>query len=579
MKNEQKKRAKMGEGVGLSKPTKAAPHSAGAGRASVQSRLLGKILMMVGETNGITLEDTLELLLSPHLKDDDPEVVSLIADFQEQLNYFQIESTDIYSLLRHPFARALYEFFRRFPLPYREEHIHLTGSLNASFVYPRLQQLLDGPYAREIEQKIKAVYGEHAWPIRDEEHVAQLLRLPEGDEFDRYLQILMLPKLILVDRKAHQDAAYHMAKTLYENYNVGRVRLKFTLSRVNSVSEAEMIPGAENVTAEDVALGLYEGFMAYKMEQPDFDFVLAPCFRKEGDYYDKSRFSSKSEHILQQIQEILEILDRYPHLKPYLCEVDTVGSEKDFYRKAHFADLQSGFRKLQYRGFFIRSHHGETWRTLRHGIQAVDNAMNIWQIDSLEHGLSLGINPNYYFHSLYQRVLKWNSRGEAIIPGTPEHFEVSDMIWGNNFDVCDKLLRGEPLQPDEVTAFTKAKFHTAREVEQYQHDVLNRMIQKKVSLVSLPSSNYKLTSCFEDFKDHPFTWWEKKGVSLAVGTDNYVTLGTDFIQEMLILLFTDPAGLKIMKLLMVSTGETRRPYLSNLLWQMCSAWIENEPES
>ena len=54
------------------------------------------------------------------------------------------------------------------------------------------------------------------------------------------------------------------------------------------------------------------------------------------------------------------------------------------------------------------------------------------------------------------------------------------------------------------------KFHNAREIEHYQHDVLNRMINKKVSLVALPSSNLKLTGCFPDYKDHPFSWWEKK---------------------------------------------------------------------
>ena len=31
-------------------------------------------------------------------------------------------------------------------------------------------------------------------------------------------------------------------------------------------------------------------------------------------------------------------------------------------------------------------------------MQAVDNAMNIWHIDTLEHGVSLGVNPNFYFH-------------------------------------------------------------------------------------------------------------------------------------------------------------------------------------
>ena len=65
-----------------------------------------------------------------------------------------------------------------------------------------------------------------------------------------------------------------------------------------------------------------------------------------------------------------------------------------------------------------------------------------------------------------------------------------------------------------------------------------------------------------------YMWWEKKGVPLGIGTDNYVTLDTNFIQELLIVLFTDPQGLKLTKLLMVATGEERRPYLSHLLWQM-----------
>jgi adenosine deaminase len=94
------------------------------------------------------------------------------------------------------------------------------------------------------------------------------------------------------------------------------------------------------------------------------------------------------------------------------------------------------------------------------------------------------------------------------------------------------------------------------------------MLDKQISLVALPSSNLKLTGSFPDYKDHPFSWWEKKGVELGVGTDNYVTLQTNFIQELLLILFSDPQNLKITKLLMVATRETRRPYISHLLWLM-----------
>jgi len=94
------------------------------------------------------------------------------------------------------------------------------------------------------------------------------------------------------------------------------------------------------------------------------------------------------------------------------------------------------------------------------------------------------------------------------------------------------------------------------------------MIDKGVGLTSLPSSNKKLSGTITDYKNHPFSWWEKKEVKQAIGTDNYITLGTNFIREMMILLLSDPKNLKIMKLLMVATGEDRRPYLSKNLWDM-----------
>lgn len=262
------------------------------------------------------------------------------------------------------------------------------------------------------------------------------------------------------------------------------------------------------------------------------------------------------------------MIERYPELAGCLNEVDTVGDEREMFRKEHFFELQNGFRKLQYKGFKIRSHHGETWHTLKKGIQAVDNAMNIWHIDTLEHGISLGINPNRYFHELYQRSIRQNIEKKPILPNTPDYKEIMDLDWGVHKHVADKLLRGETLAEKERTQFLKVKFHTAREVEQYQHDVLNRLIQKQVSLVSLPSSNNKLTGRLQDYKDHPFSWWEKKNVQLGVGTDNYITLNTNYIQEMLILLLTDAQNLKLTKLLMVTTGETRRPFISQLLWKM-----------
>ncbi len=535
---------------------------------SLTMDLVQSLKEIISETNGLNLSDTLELMVNSESVRHKPHVQKLAHEFRNLLFQFQSDQIEMPTLLHHPMAKGLFRFFKDFPLSYRDEHTHLTGALSGEFIFPRLKKILEGPQRKIYEEKIKAIYGEGSLPIRTVEDVDRLLKLKIDERFSRYLSILMLPKLLLTDRQAHRDAAFHLATELYGKFNVGFIRLKFTLSRASN-DESEKVPGLESVTEEDVVLGLYDGFMDFKKKVPHWDFVLAPSFRKEASAFDNVKFATKKEHFISQVNTILDLLAKHPQLVPYMNEVDTVGNEVELYRKSHFQDMKTGFRKLQYRGFRIRSHHGEIFKTLRRGIQAVDNAMNIWRIDTLEHGLSLGINPNFYFHSLFQRVLKWNRRGEGIRAGTPEFNEVSEMDWSErSVFIRDKLIKGELLNEEEILLFTKAKFHTAREVEIYQHDVLDRMIDKGVTLVSLPSSNNKLTHTVEDYKDHPFSWWEKKGVILGVGTDNYVTLDTNFIQELLIVLFADPQGIKITKLLMIATGEHRRPFLSHYLWQM-----------
>ncbi len=533
------------------------------------TELYKELTQIISVTNGISLGDSIDLILSSDLKQRDLKTYNLFSDFYNLLNRYQSRESDIHDLLAHPVSQGLIEFFKSFPLRYNEEHCHLTGALSADFVYPRLQKLLSGPNKKAYEKKIVEIYGEKALPIDSVEKLSSLISIEEKEGFSQYLKILYLSKIVLTDRKAHEDAAYHMASELYTKYNIGSIRLKFTMSRVTT-SEDQVL-GSEDISSEDVVLGLFDGFQKFRKLHPDFNFVLSPSFRKEANFFDSKNFATRKDHFMSQVNEILNLLEKYPVLIPHLNEVDTVGDERDLYRKSHFAELQAGFRKLHYRGFKIRSHHGETWRTLKKGIQAVDNAMNIWHIDTLEHGISLGINPNKYFHHIFQKVLVKNRAGEKILPAEPNYQELEEMEWGNSPGIFDKLKNGNILTETDCTLFLKAKFHTAREVEHYQHDVLNRMIQKNVTLVALPSSNKKLTGQFEDYKDHPFSWWEKKNVQLGVGTDNYITLRTNFLEEMVILLLTDPEQLKITKLLMVTTGETKRPHISHLLWKMRKA--------
>ncbi|MEO8035351.1 MAG: hypothetical protein ABI837_13025 [Acidobacteriota bacterium] len=534
---------------------------------AVAPRLTRLFTQIISETSGLSLDDTLALTEQSVQPQQDADLGVLIREFHILVGRFRMNDTPIETLLDHPVAHGLAGFFRAFPIPFRDEHIHLTGSLAAEFVFPRLEPLLHGPNRSLYEAKIAQVYGPGSLPINSAADVDRLIRLGDNDRFDRYLKILYLPKLILSSREAHRDAAYHMASRLYRSSNVGSLRLKFTLFR-ETTDPSEQIPGLESLTPEDVVMGLYEGFRSFQQEVPAFRFILSPSFRKEASFYDATKYSSKGASFNAQVQQIIELLKHHPELRDVVNEVDTVGNERGFYRKAHFQEMRVGMRKLQAYGFRTRSHHGETWNTLRQGVQAVDNAMNIWHVDAIEHGLSLGINPNFYFHSMLQRLLKANRRGEPISAASREFTELEDMDWSGREEIRARLLRGDPLTEAQATLATKTKFHHASEIEHYQHDVLNRMIDKRLTLVSLPSSNKKLTGALADYKDHPFSWWEKKGLRLGVGTDNDITLSTSFIREMLILLFTDPLELKITKLLIVTTGETRRQHLSHLLWQM-----------
>ncbi|MEE2960164.1 MAG: hypothetical protein VYA34_05420 [Myxococcota bacterium] len=514
----------------------------------------------VAETNGINIVDTLELLCkAPEVKNS-LKVINLVSEFRQLILEYQFGTVSIETLLEHQVSTAIESFFSGFPLKYHEEHIHLTGSLTADFLFEGFQDVLSGEHGEAYQQRIDDIFGPQE--ITSAQELDQLIRLRDDDLFDRYLRVLELPAMVLKDGEAHRKAAYHMARTLYTHYNVGNLKLKFTFARVAADPRIKVTPSRE------VVQGLFEGFNSFKQEVGDFDFSLSPSFRKEASYFDKSRFGSKKEAFDQSVTDLLALIDEHPELAANLNEVDTVGNERNLFRKDHFRDMQPGFRRLQRRGFQIRSHHGEVWKTLSKGIQAVDNAMNIWDIDNLEHGLSLGINPNYYFHSLYQRVSDNNEKSIALTEGTRDYDEISDMVWKHDSEVPELLIQGKPLTVSQQTAFSKAKFRTALEIERYQHDVLNRMIHKNISLVALPSSNKKLTENFVDYKDHPFSWWEKKGLRLGVGTDNYVTLNTHFIREMLILLYTDSENLKITKLLMMTTKENRRPMLSDLLWHM-----------
>ena len=149
-------------------------------REQLVDQLHYHLVHMIAETNGLTLDNTLELLSRSPLLNGKEYVRDSVSEFREILAAFQVNQVSIEPLLAHPLSEALFRFFKSFPLPYREEHIHLTGSLTADFIFPRLKKLLDGPQKKLYEDKIKEVYGDDAVPIRSAQDIDRLIRLKEG---------------------------------------------------------------------------------------------------------------------------------------------------------------------------------------------------------------------------------------------------------------------------------------------------------------------------------------------------------------------------------------------------------------
>ena len=120
--------------------------------------LKSRLTHIISGTNGITLEDTLELAAHSSYKANCPDEHASLNHFRALLAQYQQDVVDdVRYLVDHPVGQALFHFFRSFPLRFREEHIHLTGSLTPEFIFPRLQALLDGPRGAEVAEKIRTV--------------------------------------------------------------------------------------------------------------------------------------------------------------------------------------------------------------------------------------------------------------------------------------------------------------------------------------------------------------------------------------------------------------------------------------
>src|SRR5260221_7329677 len=96
-------------------------------------RLTKFFTQLISETSGLSLADTLALAEHAPQLVEDAGLSHEVREFRALLGRFRVDAASIETLLDHAVGRSLTGFFRAFPIPFRDEHIHLTGSLDADF--------------------------------------------------------------------------------------------------------------------------------------------------------------------------------------------------------------------------------------------------------------------------------------------------------------------------------------------------------------------------------------------------------------------------------------------------------------
>ena len=82
---------------------------------TLQRKLFQNLCQIISDTNGISLTDTLELLLRSSRDVTDAAIRSVISSFLDRLYYTQRRGQDVSDLLDNPVTNALGEFLTTFP--------------------------------------------------------------------------------------------------------------------------------------------------------------------------------------------------------------------------------------------------------------------------------------------------------------------------------------------------------------------------------------------------------------------------------------------------------------------------------
>ena len=75
-----------------------------------------ELAKIISETNGISINDTIELLYHSYSLSQRPIIKKSVHEFMKLLSDFQADEIGIDTLMLHPFSLALMNYFRKFSL-------------------------------------------------------------------------------------------------------------------------------------------------------------------------------------------------------------------------------------------------------------------------------------------------------------------------------------------------------------------------------------------------------------------------------------------------------------------------------
>lgn len=232
-----------------------------------------------------------------------------------------------------------------------------------------------------------------------------------------------------------------MFRTLFQNKYLKKVELRFSLNR--NIDEdrkqiKDILTAYHDVLKEDFDLHSEEvsfpriGIVYHLIKMPD---SIEKCITSER-HGDKYYFGSAQEKYLNQVNQMLELRNKIPHLSRFIVGIDAASAENNtpvqvfapvfnIARDSHGEKLLKVDKKakiIRKQSLFFTFHAGEDFRHLLSGLRRIDEVIDFCKLhsgDRIGHAIALGIS-----------VDTWVKENPIVAIPRGEYLDNLIWVWG-----------------------------------------------------------------------------------------------------------------------------------------------------